>query len=80
MPIYAYKCLSCGNDFERLRGMSQSDTSRDREIECPECGQAGQSKRKLSSFMALTRTDGVTRPANTSGGGSCCGGGCGCGH
>lgn len=81
MPIYAYKCMKCGTDFERLRGMSQSEVSRDGDIECPECKEKGQAKRKLSSFMAMSRTDGVTRPANTFGGGSCCGGGsCGCGH
>lgn len=79
MPIYAYKCLKCGNDFERLRAMSQSDTTRDAEVGCPECGEQGHARRKLSSFMALSRTDGVTRPASTFGGGSCCeGGGCGC--
>ncbi len=79
MPIYAYKCMSCGNDFERLRGMSQSDKSHDSALECPECGTPGQAKRKLSSFMALSRTDGVTRPASTyNPAPGCCGGGCGC--
>jgi len=80
MPVYAYKCIECGSDFERLRGIS----SKDSEVGCPSCGTAGKAKRKLSTFAAVTRTaDGVTRPAssyNPSNGGGCCGGGCGCAH
>ncbi len=81
MPVYAYKCMSCGSDFERLRGMSTSDS----EVECPDCGRGGQAKRKLSTFAAMSKSDGVTRPASTtnaspSNSGGCCGGGCGCAH
>ncbi len=79
MPIYAYKCMECGNDFERLRGISSSD----KEVGCPDCGKEGQAKRKLSTFAAISKTDGVTRPVSTynpSNGGGCCGGGCGCAH
>jgi putative FmdB family regulatory protein len=82
MPVYAYKCLDCGSDFERLRGISSSDS----ELECSSCGKVGTAKRKLSTFAAISRTaDGVTRPVNTynnspSNNGGCCGGGCGCAH
>lgn len=80
MPVYAYKCLDCGSDFERLRGISSSDG----ELECSSCGKTGTAKRKLSTFAAITKTsDGVTRPVSTynaSNGGGCCGGGCGCAH
>jgi putative FmdB family regulatory protein len=81
MPVYAYKCIECGSDFERLRGISSNDN----ELECPTCGRGGTAKRKLSLFAAMSKTDGVTRPASTansspSNNGGCCGGGCGCHH
>lgn len=34
MPIYAYRCRNCGEKFESLRGMNDSDT----EVACPRCG------------------------------------------
>ncbi|HEX2911149.1 MAG TPA: zinc ribbon domain-containing protein [Chloroflexia bacterium] len=81
MPVYAYRCSSCGSTYERLRGIGTED----REIECPECGQGGSAKRLLSSFAAFSKTGGITRPTNTSpaGGGNsngACGGACGCHH
>ncbi len=80
MPVYAYRCIDCSADFEKLRGISSSD----KEVACPSCGLEGTAKRKLSTFAAITRTaDGVTRPVSTynpSNGGGCCGGSCGCGH
>ena len=82
MPVYAYRCSDCGSGYERLRGISAED----KEIECPQCGKEGQAKRLLSTFMAFSKVDGITRAANTSamGGGnsngSCGGGGCGCHH
>lgn len=82
MPVYAYKCADCGSAYERLRGISAED----REVQCPECGQAGRAKRMLSTFAAFSKSDGITRPANTgpqgngNSNGGCCGGSCGCGH
>ncbi|MEI6046700.1 MAG: zinc ribbon domain-containing protein [Chloroflexota bacterium] len=77
MPVYVYKCLDCGNDFERLRGISSSDS----ELACPSCGKEGTAKRKLTTFSAMSKMGGVSRPAssyNSSNGGGCCGGSCGC--
>lgn len=81
MPVYAYRCADCGETFERLRGISASDS----EIECPSCGKDGQAKRLLSTFSAFSKSDGVTRPANSgpAGGGNSNGachaaGGCRC--
>ncbi|MBD3232609.1 MAG: zinc ribbon domain-containing protein [candidate division Zixibacteria bacterium] len=33
MPIYEYKCSTCGNKFEELRSLGK----RDETAECPEC-------------------------------------------
>jgi putative FmdB family regulatory protein len=70
MPVYVYKCAECGTDYEKLRGINQSDS----ELECPHCGQSGRAKRKLATFAAFSKTDGITRPSNQSGGNT--GGGC----
>ena len=35
MPIYEYKCQSCGHELEKLQRMSD-----ERLIDCPECGKA----------------------------------------
>ncbi|MDR3134541.1 MAG: zinc ribbon domain-containing protein [Deltaproteobacteria bacterium] len=43
MPIYEFKCLDCGRDFEELV------LSRSAEVVCPGCGQANCEKH-LSSF------------------------------
>lgn len=60
MPVYAYSCINCGSAFERLRGISQTDT----ELDCPQCGEAGHAKRRISTFASFTKTNGVTRPTN----------------
>ncbi len=72
MPVYVYKCAECGADYEKLRGISQSDS----DLECPSCGQMGRAKRKLATFAAFSKTDGITRPANQTGGNT----GAGCQH
>ena len=33
MPIYAFECSTCGNQFDRLQKLSDTDPS-----VCPECG------------------------------------------
>jgi len=43
MPIYEYRCLECGEKFEKLVRLSTSTS----EIECPKCG--GQEVGKLIS-------------------------------
>lgn len=45
MPLYAYKCKSCGEKFEKVRSMSD----RDEALTCPACG-AAYPQRVLASF------------------------------
>lgn len=45
MPIYEYKCKSCGNTFEEFRLISERDAA----VRCPLCGTPG-SERVISSF------------------------------
>jgi putative FmdB family regulatory protein len=70
MPMYEYVCMKCEEHFEELvRG--------DQEVACPQCD-ATDVARQLSSF-AMIGTAGQTG-AFSGGGGSCCGGSCGCSH
>lgn len=57
MPIYAYKCKACGEQFEALRRMSD----RDEEVTCPACGRE-HPQRVLSNVFASS--------GSSSGGGS----------
>ena len=47
MPIYEYKCESCGHEYEQLRRMSDADLN----LECPDC-RSEHVRRLLSSFAA----------------------------
>ncbi len=47
MPIYAYKCKSCGEQFDSMRRMSD----RDEDVSCPACGELAP-QRMLSSVFA----------------------------
>ncbi|MBN2430595.1 MAG: zinc ribbon domain-containing protein [Acidobacteria bacterium] len=47
MPIYEYRCPSCGHKFELLRRVSDDD----REIRCPQC-EAGEVQREFSVFCS----------------------------
>ena len=49
MPIYEYRCLECGEKFEKLVRFGASTS----EIQCPKCG--GRKVEKLiSAFSART--------------------------
>ena len=71
MPIYEYRC-QCGAEFEKL---VDSRTV----VACPSCD-SPQVTRRLSLFRAAVggRLDASPSPGAMSGGGGCCGGGCGC--
>jgi putative FmdB family regulatory protein len=47
MPIYEYRCRSCGASFEMLRRMKDADS----DLECPKC-HATDVERQLSTFAA----------------------------
>ena len=57
MPIYEYKCVSCGKQFDLLRRMRQADEP----VTCPSCHNGAQ--RVLSVFASFTTgADGSTLP------------------
>ena len=76
MPIYEYHCPTCSNKFEKLQTMNSSGA------DCPVCEQPAQ--RAISVFASVSRGDAPSGDYSPmpplSGGGGCCGGGCGCGH
>ena len=62
MPLYEYRCRSCGERFEILQRMGE-DGSR---LACPRCGEP-RPERVLSTFAST----GGTREAAASAGGCC---------
>lgn len=44
MPIYEYRCESCGRDFDRLQKMSDPDPT-----VCPNCGRKGHVRRQVTA-------------------------------
>jgi putative FmdB family regulatory protein len=77
MPLYEYACPTCATRFESLQRSFREKAS------CPSCG-TPEVERLLSTFAMSSGSAGGGRdvgPAPRSmGGGSCCGGGCGCAH
>jgi putative FmdB family regulatory protein len=45
MPIYEYRCQTCGKVYEQIRRASEAD----RDLECPEC-KSDRVERLVSSF------------------------------
>ena len=73
MPLYEYHCDSCERDFEKRRAIREANEA----IQCPEC-ESTEVTRKLSLFVALTKSD--SGMSSLGGGGGCgCGGACACG-
>jgi putative FmdB family regulatory protein len=75
MPIYEYKCESCGSNYEQMRRMAEADT----DLECPAC-KSHEVNRGLSSFAT---TSGASDRAPAGGGcgmGACGSGGCAFGN
>ena len=73
MPIYEYHCLACGEAFEKLVFAPAP------KVACPGCA-SGEVARDLSSFGVKSGGLPLAPMAapRGSGGGGCCGGGCGC--
>ncbi len=59
MPIYAYRCATCGQTFEAL-------VRADRTVRCPDCGGSALDKLLTAATVLSGRT---SRPA----GSTCCG-------
>lgn len=53
MPLYEYRCSSCGATFEKLRRMQDADEG----VACPKCESPG-AERLLSSFASHTGSSG----------------------
>ena len=74
MPIYEYKCRTCGHDFEHLARTLSAPAPK-----CPKCG-AARPEKQLSVFSAATgASSGVapcTQGACPSAAGGCPSGGC----
>ena len=45
MPLYEYKCRTCGKSFEMLRRMQDAD----RDLKCPDC-ESMEVERQISTF------------------------------
>jgi putative FmdB family regulatory protein len=55
MPIYEYKCKSCGEEFDALRRLRDDD----RDVECPKCHERNaQRKISLSAFEGAIKGGG----------------------
>lgn len=71
MPLYEYKCASCGKMFEQLMRSSS-----DRPDACPKCG-GKRLEKQLSSFSAAVHEHtslpcaSGSCPSGSCGGGSC---------
>jgi putative FmdB family regulatory protein len=68
MPIYEYKCDSCGKGYEQLRRMSDAD----RDLECPAC-RSIEVRRQLSSFATTSSSSSPSSlPMAGCGANNCC--------
>jgi putative FmdB family regulatory protein len=67
MPMYEYRCRTCGDTYTEQRPMAESAAA----STCP--GGHADTVRLLSVAGALTGAHGVDAPPS---GGGCCGGGC----
>jgi putative FmdB family regulatory protein len=70
MPIYEYICDDCQTQFEKIV------INKQQEITCPKC--AGNRNKIQLSVFATANGNGGPKSFTPSGGGGCCGGGCGC--
>lgn len=71
MPSYDLACEACDHHFEAFR----QGFLRDEDRTCPQCG-APLARQLMTGFVTSRPSKGS--PVAT-GGGGCCGGGCGCG-
>jgi putative FmdB family regulatory protein len=55
VPLYEYRCASCGSRFELLRRVGQGSEG----VACPECGQADVEK-EFSTFAGSVAGGGAS--------------------
>jgi putative FmdB family regulatory protein len=73
MPIYEFRCASCGHRFEKLCSLGESGE----DLKCPACGAQGP-RRVMSSFSAAGTEGGKDTGSGCS---TCSSGNCSsCGH
>jgi putative FmdB family regulatory protein len=60
MPIYEYKCKTCGEQFEQYRPLSGSDET----VKCPRCG-ANKPERQFSFYSPRNATADSSTYKNT---------------
>jgi len=70
MPIYEFKCSSCGKEFEEIV------TSKDNSIGCPECGSSDVGK-LMSACSFKSSGTGSSQTSSSSGCTSCTSKNCG---
>jgi putative FmdB family regulatory protein len=71
MPLFNFLCKSCEADNEILVRGSEKPT-------CPTCGSTQLVKQAAAVAVKTTGKRREVAPIQASGGGHCCGGGCGC--
>jgi putative FmdB family regulatory protein len=69
MPLYEYRCRSCGDTFERLRPQADADEPAD-------CACDRSDTVRLPSLIARGAGGGAELPMAGGAGAGCCGGGC----
>lgn len=69
MPVYEYRCRSCGETLERLRPVAEADDP-------VTCRQGHDDTVRLLSMIAARTTVSGTSGDAPAGAGGCCGGGC----
>ncbi len=68
MPIFSYKCNSCGHIFDDFSGNRNKDNSQENEeIKCPSCF-SNDVKKNYSSFGFNV----INKNSSSCGGGGCC--------
>ncbi len=72
MPLYEYRCQSCSDTFEVLTTFAE----RDRGQACPSC-ESTQTRVLVSTFAVAGGDEPGQALDFGTGGGGCCGGGCG---
>ena len=69
MPMYEYRCKSCGNKLEKIRRLSERDAA----AECPVCG--AEAERVASTFALGGGGPARTSPPASGSSGNCFSGG-----